>query len=148
MNNAEKYMKLIIDISEEDFNAISKLRFLVGGRADRKLQVNVINAVKNGTPLTECEADDCRSLRDIKEMLERKANALDGVPISDGGGACIGIYFSIANDLPPVYPKSDKSVLEDIKVQIPNLVRYESADGQDLIMAYDMMKLIDSHTRE
>ena len=54
------------------------------------------------------EAEDCRSLKDIKELLERKAKALDGVPIPDGGGACIGIYFSIANDLPPVIPKSDK----------------------------------------
>ena len=39
----------------------------------------------------------------------------------------------------------DKSVLEDIKAQIPNLVRYESADGQDLIMAYDMARLIDEY---
>ena len=41
--------------------------------------------------------------------------------------------------------KSDNSVLEDIKAQIPNLARYESADGQDLIMAYDMARLIDEY---
>ena len=56
----------------------------------------------------KCNAEDYRSLKDIKELLERKAKALDGVPIEDGGGACIGIYFSIANDLPGVYPRSDK----------------------------------------
>lgn len=56
----------------------------------------------------KCNAEDYRSLKDIKELLERKAKALDGVPIEDGGGACIGIYFSIANDLPSVYPRSDK----------------------------------------
>ena len=39
----------------------------------------------------------------------------------------------------------DNSVLEDIKAQIPNLVRYESADGQDLILAYDMARLIDDY---
>lgn len=59
-------------------------------------------------PISDCKAEDCRSLKDIKELIERKANALDGVPISDGGGACIGIYFSIVNDLPSVAPKSDK----------------------------------------
>ena len=79
----------------------------------------------------------------------------------------------LISELPSVYPKSDKSVfedserqkifayldgccdgmkdtvplsvLEDIKAQIPNLVRYESADGQDLIMAYDMARLIDEY---
>ena len=63
------------------------------------------------------EAEDCRSLKDIKELLERKAKALDGVPIEDGGGACIGIYFSIANDLPHVTPQGDmprgKWILDD-----------------------------------
>ena len=51
--------------------------------------------------------EECRSLKDIKELLEKKAYTLDGVPICDGGGACIGIYFSIANDLPPVQPKAN-----------------------------------------
>ena len=54
-----------------------------------------------------CEAEDCRSLKDIKEMIERKADALDGQML-DAGGVCIGLYFAIANDLPSVYPKSDK----------------------------------------
>ena len=60
--------------------------------------------------LVECKAEDCRSLKDIKQLLARKAEALDGVPLKDGGGACIGIYMSIAEDLPSVYPKSDKPI--------------------------------------
>ena len=45
----------------------------------------------------------------------------------------------------PLKEVNDNSVLEDIKTQIPNLVRYESADGQDLILAYDVMRLIDEY---
>ena len=37
------------------------------------------------------------------------------------------------------------SVLEQIKAEIPNLVRYESSDGQDLILAYDIARLIDEY---
>lgn len=68
-------------------------------------------------PSARVEAENCRSLKDIKEMIERKANALDGQML-DAGGVCIGLYFSIANDLPSVYPKSDKPVftLEELEL--------------------------------
>ena len=74
-------------------------------------------ANKHNCPLkevNECKAEDCRSLNDIKEMIEKKAEELDG-KMFDAGGICIGLYFAIANELPSVYPKSDNSVLEDIK---------------------------------
>ena len=58
-------------------------------------------------PANEREAEDCRSLKDIKEMIKRKADELDGKML-DAGGVCIGLYFAIANDLPSVTPKSDK----------------------------------------
>ena len=47
-------MKLVIDISEEDFKFIKGLRLALGGRGYAKeLQRDVINAIKNGTPLSE-----------------------------------------------------------------------------------------------
>lgn len=81
--------------------------------AKREFGVN-ITVKKSDNPDTveklfgECEAEDCRSLKDIKEMIERKADALDGQML-DAGGVCIGLYFAIANDLPSVYPKNDNS---------------------------------------
>ena len=47
---------------------------------------------------------ECRSLEDIKKLVERKANELDGVML-DAGGVIIGLYFAIANDLPSVTPQ-------------------------------------------
>lgn len=45
-------MKLLIDISEEDFNFIKDLKFVMGGSGSCKtIQCNVINAIKNGTPI-------------------------------------------------------------------------------------------------
>ena len=46
-------MKLLIDLDEEYVKAIDKIKFLVGGRADRKLQVEIIKAIKNGKPLEQ-----------------------------------------------------------------------------------------------
>ena len=46
--------------------------------------------------------------------------------------------------VPSVTPQElIRSVLEDIKAEIPNLVSYESSDGQDLILADDMATFID-----
>ena len=94
-------MKLVVEISETE---LENVRTYLQGKGEISINAQ-IERIANGVPLNECNADDCRSLADIKELIERKANALDGVPISDGGGACIGLYFSIANDLPSVYPK-------------------------------------------
>ena len=47
-------MKLVIDISEEDFKFIKGLRLALCGRGyAQELQRNVINAIRNGTPLPE-----------------------------------------------------------------------------------------------
>lgn len=46
---------------------------------------------------------DCRSLEDIKKLIESKADDLDGVML-DASGVIIGLYFAIANDLSPVTP--------------------------------------------
>jgi hypothetical protein len=44
-------IELVIKLDEEYIKQIDKIRFLIGGIEDRSLQINVINAIKNGTPL-------------------------------------------------------------------------------------------------
>lgn len=44
-------MQIVIDIDEEYIKQIDRIRFLIGGKEDRSLQINVINAIKNGTLL-------------------------------------------------------------------------------------------------
>lgn len=46
-------MKLLIELDEECVKVIDKIKFLVGGRADRKLQLEIIKAIKNGVPLEQ-----------------------------------------------------------------------------------------------
>ena len=49
-------IELVIKLDEEYIKQIDKIRFLIGGIEDRSLQVNVINAIRNGQPLPEdCE---------------------------------------------------------------------------------------------
>lgn len=44
-------IELVIKLDEEHIKQIDRIRFLIGGKEDRNLQINVINAIKNGTPL-------------------------------------------------------------------------------------------------
>lgn len=44
-------MQIVIDIDEEYIKQIDRIRFLIGGKEDRSLQINVINAIKNGIAL-------------------------------------------------------------------------------------------------
>ena len=106
-------MKRIIDIPEEVIEAFENgdINFCY---YDYNSLIG--KAIRNSTPINECEAEDYRRLKDIKELVENKATALDGKML-DAGGICIGLFFAIANDLPSVYPKSDK-VLEDIKAEL------------------------------
>lgn len=60
---------------------------------------------------------DYRSLEDIKKLVERKADALDGVML-DAGGVIIGLYFAIANDLPPVTPQELRWI--PVSEKLPN----------------------------
>ena len=46
-------MKLLIELDEEYVKAIDKIRFLVGGRTARKLQLEIIKAIKNGKILEQ-----------------------------------------------------------------------------------------------
>lgn len=44
-------MQIVIKLDEEYIKQIDKIRFLIGGIEDRSLQINVINAIRNGIPL-------------------------------------------------------------------------------------------------
>lgn len=46
-------MKLLIELDEEYVKAIDKITFLVGGRTDRSLQLEIIKAIKNGKALEQ-----------------------------------------------------------------------------------------------
>lgn len=46
-------MKLIIDIDKKCYDAINRIRFLLGGKEDRQLQQNVIESFKEGIRLPE-----------------------------------------------------------------------------------------------
>lgn len=46
-------MKLLIELDEEYIKFIDKIRFLVGGRTYRKLQLEIIKAIKNGKALEQ-----------------------------------------------------------------------------------------------
>jgi hypothetical protein len=74
-------MKIVIDIPEEDYKFIKDLQFYNSGRRSGKtIERNVINAIKNGTPIKtvtnaeEAEAypinqeDNSRMLLDKKEV--------------------------------------------------------------------------------
>ena len=149
-------MKRIIDISEEKYNYFkelySKENWLeLAYQFGQELQELLLNS----TPLNECEAEDCRSLKDIKEMVERKAEALDGQML-DAGGVCIGLYFAIANDLPSVYPKNDKPILDKIRAEIDEYkstidkaISEDELKIEGLKEAYtDCLKLIDKYKAE
>ena len=68
-------------------------------------EYKLLMALLEQEPTTKNDlAVDCRSLKDIKKLVERKADDLDGVML-DAGGVIIGLYFAIANDLPSVTPQ-------------------------------------------
>ncbi len=50
-------MAVIINISEDAIKKIEKIRFLIGGKEDRDLQYEIINAIKNRTSTDEMIAE-------------------------------------------------------------------------------------------
>lgn len=64
-------MQLIIDIDDNDYEFIKDLQFLtIGGRGNCKtIQYNVINAVKNGKPISN--DGDLISRRDLNQAINK-----------------------------------------------------------------------------
>ena len=50
-------MAVIIDLSEDSIKKIEKIRFLIGGKEDRDLQSEIINAIKNRKSTDEMIAE-------------------------------------------------------------------------------------------
>lgn len=59
-------IELVIKLDEEYIKQIDRIKFLIGGIEDRSLQVNVINAIKNGTALPKGHG----VLKDADELLK------------------------------------------------------------------------------
>ena len=141
-------MKRIIEISEDNYKVIEKLKFLVGGRTDRKLQQTVINAIKNSTPIEECE--DCTNGDMIKAMFPHY-----DIEVYEHKGYMRVFYDDFYTTYPwqwwnapykgNIYPKSNNQVLEDIKAEIlvykdDKLIHEEQNEMIDI-----MLGIIDSH---
>ena len=66
-------MKLIIDIDDKEYEFIKDLRSLMIGRGTCKtIQYNVINAIKNGTPVST--DGDLISREALKQALDEQMN--------------------------------------------------------------------------
>lgn len=79
-------MKMIISIPTKAYNTIGKIKFLVGGKEDRELQLNIINAFKNGTPLPDnaTNGDVIRAMFPKTIFIqEKRENKLYALMISD-----------------------------------------------------------------
>lgn len=79
-------IELVIKLDEEYIKQIDKIRFLIGGIEDRSLQINVINAIRNGTPLQKghgrlVDADELISLMDIVEEENKEDKELHSLNV-------------------------------------------------------------------
>ena len=130
-------MKLIIDIPEEDYN------YMMECCPDLTDLMNIYEQIKNSTPLDECEAEDCISR---KQALKAICNICS---IHQNGGKCSKCeQYNTLIDLPSVYPKSDRSVLEDIKAEIQNAPChvYRTENGSVAVLSKgEIMDIIDNH---
>lgn len=82
-------MKLLIELDEEYVKAIDKIRFLVGGRTDRKLQLEIIKAIKNGKALEQEPKSEWEYDHAILKAYSDGANeALDRVRAEIEQGYC------------------------------------------------------------
>lgn len=61
-------IELVIKIDEEYVKQIDRLRFSSDRIEDRSLQINVINAIKNGTPLPKGH-DKLIDVKDLREQI-------------------------------------------------------------------------------
>ena len=89
-------MKLIIDISEEDFEWFEKFH-KVDYYHDRFNRA--YTAIANSTPLTECEAEDCISRKEVDRLASKYLQEPTDNHIA---------FYEHFLDLPSVYPKNDK----------------------------------------
>ena len=90
-------MKEIIDIPDEIYNMVMNTGTF------GKYRFNTTKAIRDGKPLTECEAEDCVKRSDIKQMLTDIEEA-----VYMGDGYDYDTWRDRLDELPPVYPKSEE----------------------------------------
>ena len=82
-------MKLVIDISEEDFKFIKGLRLALCGRGyAQELQRDVINAIRNGTPLPTVDITEEQAIDKLHETgwMQRHDKEMTARPTGRQGG--------------------------------------------------------------
>lgn len=161
-------MKVVIDIPNYDYEYI-KNNCIVPIKYDN----HIYDAIRNGTPIDECKAEDCISRfgaeQVIRKAYDRLMAEIDDLPnVYPKAEDCIsrteaiemfvntedadsckwttaGIVAEL-KDLPSVYPKSDKSVLDDIKAEISTLKRFElRGEITPLVNVDNAIKIIDNY---
>jgi len=97
-------MKLIIEISKNRYDEIHSLKFVQYGlksEENKKLFYLLINAVQDGTPLTE--SDDCVSRQAVLDATVNKNSIWNSITNSKGEN-----LEEIISQLPSVQSKRDK----------------------------------------
>ena len=111
-------IELVIKLDEEHIKQIDRIRFLIGGKEDRSLQINVINAIKNGTPLPKGHGrlGDLNALEHFCRNHEIGNNAIDGRALVATGE----------------YADGD-AILEDLFTErnAPTLVQADKQEGEE-----------------
>lgn len=75
-------MKIVIDIPDEDYKFIKDLQFYISGRrSGRTIERNVINGIRNGTPLPNGHG----RLIDADAYIDKQESCgwLDDIPVSE-----------------------------------------------------------------
>ena len=96
-------MQIVIDIAEEYIKQIDRIRFLIGGKEDRSLQINVINAIKKGIPLPKghgrlIDADITKDLKNkIKHYGKDYKFTQEEIPEGATNGEVIKAMFNISD---------------------------------------------------
>ena len=119
-------MKLLVEISEEEYTKVKDGRASVSSMRD---------TIRNATPITECE--DCISREEVKKEIKiAYSNAWD---ISDMAGD----LSDEIDALPRVYPKSDKTSIEEAINHVEDYICNQEKDtvkAQGMAQALDMIE--------
>ena len=90
-------MKRIIDIPEIEYKIIRQYQDISPNKT-HALAPSIINS----TPLNECEAEDCISRKEVKKLIK---SGISVDTYDDQDDVC-----KMIDNMPSVYPKSDKPV--------------------------------------
>ena len=100
-------MKLLVEINEELLNYFKKY-WLIGANGNDRVD-ELVNSIRNATPITECE--DCINRKEYLKKCESYCDANCKYSKQQRDVMCsacmMGDAIEFAEDMPTVYPKSD-----------------------------------------